>query len=48
MGRINFITAGESHGPMLTAVINGLPAGYKIDVKKLTNSYKKTAWIWSW
>lgn len=24
---IRFLTAGESHGPMLTAIIEGLPAG---------------------
>ena len=25
-------TAGESHGPALTALINGLPAGLELDV----------------
>jgi len=24
---IRFLTAGESHGPMLTAVLEGIPAG---------------------
>lgn len=30
-----FLTAGESHGPGLTAVIEGLPAGLIIDINKL-------------
>ncbi len=29
---IRFITAGESHGPALTAIIEGLPAGLPIDI----------------
>lgn len=33
MGNITYITAGESHGPALTAVIKGLPAGFTIDIK---------------
>ena len=27
---IRFLTAGESHGPMLTAVVDGLPAGLPV------------------
>lgn len=27
---IRFLTAGESHGPMLTAIVEGLPAGLKL------------------
>ena len=29
--RLRFLTAGESHGPSLTAIIEGLPAGLPID-----------------
>ncbi len=29
---IRFLTAGESHGPMLTTIIEGLPAGLPLDV----------------
>jgi len=29
---LRFITAGESHGPCLTAIIEGLPAGLPIDI----------------
>jgi chorismate synthase len=28
---LKFITAGESHGPCLTAIIEGLPAGLAVD-----------------
>ncbi len=28
---IRFLTAGESHGPMLTAIVEGLPAGLPLD-----------------
>ena len=32
MAQFNFITAGESHGKGLVAIIEGLPAGLKIDI----------------
>jgi chorismate synthase len=32
MGQFNFITAGESHGKGLVAIIEGLPAGLKVDI----------------
>ena len=28
--RLDLITAGESHGPLLTAILTGLPAGLKV------------------
>ncbi len=31
MTRIRFLTAGESHGPQLTAILEGMPAGLAID-----------------
>lgn len=31
MGVLKFITAGESHGPKLTGIIEGLPSGFAID-----------------
>ena len=31
---MRFVTAGESHGPSLTAVVEGLPAGVPIDEEK--------------
>ncbi|MDJ0762686.1 MAG: chorismate synthase [Myxococcota bacterium] len=30
--RLRFLTAGESHGPRLTAILEGIPAGFPIDV----------------
>jgi chorismate synthase len=32
---IRFLTAGESHGPELTAIVEGIPAGLKLDVVAL-------------
>ena len=32
---LRFLTAGESHGPQLTAIIDGLPAGVKINVENV-------------
>ncbi len=32
---ISFLTAGESHGPQLTAILNGIPAGLAIDPEKI-------------
>ena len=31
MGTISYVTAGESHGPELTAIVEGLPAGLRLD-----------------
>jgi chorismate synthase len=31
MARFTFITAGESHGPSLTVIVTGLPAGVRLD-----------------
>ncbi len=33
--RLRFTTAGESHGPGLTAVVEGIPAGLAVDVELL-------------
>jgi len=34
---LRFLTAGESHGPELVAVIEGAPAGFEIDVGRINN-----------
>ena len=31
MSELRFLTAGESHGPCLTAILEGLPAGLRLD-----------------
>lgn len=35
MSMLRFMTAGESHGPCLTAILEGLPAGLKIDLEAI-------------
>lgn len=35
MGVLRFITSGESHGPALTAIIEGLPAGIELDPARI-------------
>ncbi len=32
---LTYLTAGESHGPQLTAIIEGLPAGLTIDIDRI-------------
>src|SRR5215212_9851336 len=31
MSRFRFVSAGESHGPQLTVIVTGMPAGIKLD-----------------
>ncbi len=38
---LRFLTAGESHGPALTAIIEGLPAGLPIDEAVINNYLKR-------
>ena len=35
MGALRFLTAGESHGPSLTAILEGIPAGLSLDAEKI-------------
>ncbi|MCD7124904.1 chorismate synthase [Limosilactobacillus caviae] len=35
---MHYITAGESHGPQLTGIIEGIPAGLTIDVEKINQA----------
>lgn len=37
---MNFITAGESHGPELTGIIEGIPAGLKINVNEINQALR--------
>ena len=32
---IRYLTAGESHGPALVGIIDGLPAGMALDMERL-------------
>lgn len=38
---MRFITAGESHGPQLTVIIEGLPANMKIDIDQINKEMFK-------
>ena len=35
MGSLRFLTAGESHGQCLTAIVEGIPAGLKLDIDEM-------------
>ena len=37
MGRLRYLTAGESHGPALTATLEGLPAGLAVSPDELAH-----------
>ncbi len=41
MRRLQLTTAGESHGPGLTAILTGLPAGLKVDFDLLAYDLKR-------
>ncbi len=34
---MNYLTAGESHGPQLTGIIEGLPAGLLLDIDAIND-----------
>ncbi|AVQ33148.1 chorismate synthase [Staphylococcus muscae] len=38
---MRFLTAGESHGPQLTVIVEGLPANMKVDIESLNNEMYK-------
>ncbi len=38
---LQFLTAGESHGPCLTAIVEGLPAGLAIDVEAINHDLRR-------
>ncbi|MCD6135875.1 chorismate synthase, partial [Candidatus Bipolaricaulota bacterium] len=35
MTKLRFLSAGESHGPCLTAIVDGFPAGLPVDVEAI-------------
>ena len=41
MNRIRFLTAGESHGQALTAIIEGIPAGLNISEKDIEHELRR-------
>ena len=38
---MEFITAGESHGPALTAIVTGVPAGVHIDIEQVNADLRR-------
>ena len=37
MSRFTFVTAGESHGPQLTIIVTGMPAGVQLDRERINS-----------
>src|SRR5207302_6050377 len=35
MSRFTFLSAGESHGPQLTVIVTGMPAGVRLDRERI-------------
>ena len=38
---LRFLTAGESHGPCLTAIVEGCPAGFTVDLDALNHDLRR-------
>ncbi len=38
---MNYITAGESHGPKLTTIVSGVPSGVTIDIKRINSDLSR-------
>ncbi|HEV8433158.1 MAG TPA: chorismate synthase, partial [Thermoanaerobaculia bacterium] len=41
MSRFTFVSAGESHGPQLTVVVTGMPAGVRLDRDRINLDLKR-------
>jgi chorismate synthase len=41
MSRLHFLTAGESHGPCLTAIVEGLPAGLAVEEQAINRELRR-------
>ncbi|MGB9672742.1 MAG: chorismate synthase, partial [Anaerolineales bacterium] len=38
---LRFLTAGESHGPALLVILEGLPAGLEIDLQQINHELER-------
>jgi len=38
---LRYLTAGESHGPSLTAIVEGMPAGIEVDIELINTMLKR-------
>src|SRR5690349_12606045 len=36
-----YLTAGESHGPALVGILDGIPAGLRLDAEKINDELRK-------
>ncbi len=45
---MDYVTAGESHGPQLTGIITGIPAGLKLDIDEINAALASRQWIRPW
>lgn len=43
MSEFRFMTAGESHGPCLTAILEGLPAGLVLDEEAINKELARAS-----
>ena len=34
---LRYLTSGESHGPQLTVIVDGFPAGFHLDIAKINH-----------
>src|SRR5687767_15454140 len=41
MASLRFLTAGESHGPALTVIVEGLPAGVPVDRTRIDSDLRR-------
>ena len=41
MEKFRFLTSGESHGKGLTAIIEGIPAGFEIDINEINKDLQR-------
>lgn len=41
MNRLRYLTSGESHGPVITVILDGLPSGLEVDINKIDCELKK-------
>jgi chorismate synthase len=43
---LRYFTAGESHGPCLTMIIDGVPAGFPVDPGKINHDLWRCTSQW--
>jgi len=41
MSRFTFLSAGESHGPQLSVIVTGVPAGLRLDRARINSDLSR-------